>query len=263
VKVRGPLPLLTSFIPLALACSAAEPTDPTSAVDAAGWSPHDAGGEGGEECAAEPCSIEEQCGCPAGDACDLDSTQLATGAAKCRPADPTGTGACEIFADCAIGRTCAGRPGLCREFCSEDADCDGTARCILALTYTDDTGDSEPVPGVTLCTTDCKADQENSCPPGRACRIALRGSESGNYWYTDCRPSQGPGGGGSPCPGGDGDCLPGYDCVITGGDKVCAEVCVLNVAAEPGPRTCNAGGTCVGFNPDALVGEVEYGVCIL
>ena len=239
---------------LAVACTSGEPA--SSAGDAATSSEPD-GGDEGEVCPASPCSIAQQCGCPDGDACDLDPSRLASGATRCRVAVPVGgteEESCTTSEECAVGYTCIGAT-RCRQFCQDDADCDEAERCIHPVQYDDPDGTRHDVPGVQVCTTACKPDGDSGCPIDRVCRL-IRSSSTvvENFWYTDCRPNTpGTAGQGETC-AGDDDCQPGFDCSRT--DLVCRRLCQTS-----GRPTCPGETTCVAHDPPAILGGIEYGTC--
>lgn len=235
------------------------------------------GGDGVDNCAAEPCDLYEQCGCGAGQACDLDGAALATGGTECRGVTAPGQtqSNCSTDEECAAGYSCLGVPGQCRKFCDEDPDC-GVGHCIIQIVYENEAGDLVDVPNGTACTKPCKAESAtgSGCPsnPVMGCRfysIDPNGTpDSGDeYHYTDCNKAAATGGGdAADCSAnGDSDCTAGFGCfVITYTDDTtkneCRQICSFNVSGAEGPRDCNV-GTCHNFGTPALVGDTEYGVC--
>jgi len=219
----------------------------------------DADAGDGEVCPVSPCSIADQCGCPDGDACDLDPARLASGATRCRVAEPVGgteETSCTTSEECAVGYTCVGA-SRCRQFCQDDADCDEDEHCIHPVQYDDPDGTTHDVPGVEVCTTRCKPEGDSGCPSDRVCRLIRRNSTvEENFWYTDCRPpTPGTAGQGESC-AGDDDCQPGFDC--SQADFVCRRVCTL-----PGgePSDCPDETTCQAYAPPAIFSDTEYGTC--
>jgi hypothetical protein len=225
-----------------------------------------------ESCSADPCSLTEQCGCGAEQACDLSPTGYAQGVATCRKADPAGTStaSCVTNEQCAAGYSCVDRQ--CRQMCDDSGDCGGN-RCDEPIPVPGGSGD---VPGVATCSKTCKLEQATGggCPadPDLACRYKVDAAG----FYTDCLAATRTGGGnGVACGEASGygaACRAGYDCWPIAYDDgsqrdECRQVCVIAVGGAPTKGTC-AVGACVGFadpasgNPGLLIGDVEYGVCL-
>ena len=225
-------------------------------------------------CEADPCDLHSQCGCEAGEACDLDPAALASGGTECRPATAgaQSQAGCDTGADCAAGYGCFGDPGQCRKYCDGDSDC-GFGHCLITVTYSDG-GTSTPVPGAEVCSKACKPESPtgSGCPSGLGCFFYYRdpngSSGSGDeFWYTDCRAAATSGGlHDADCEAnGDADCAPGYNCLsISYSDGTtaarCRQTCVWEVAGEPGERRCDGGRTCGELN-DIIIGDTEYGSC--
>ncbi|HWM84705.1 MAG TPA: hypothetical protein VNO33_02680 [Kofleriaceae bacterium] len=230
---------------------------------------------GGGGCEGESCDVYQQCGCSAGQACDLDGADLASGATECREvASPGQTQSnCDAADQCAAGYSCLGDPGQCRKMCDEDGDC-GAGYCVVQVVFENDEGAFEDVPNARACTKQCtpEAGFDSGCPsePDLGCRVftddpdgeAGSGDERD---YTDCTPS-GTGRDTADCSqNGDADCAPGFGCyVITYTDDTqadeCREICVVDVGGVPQSNRCGE-GTCNGFATRSLIGDVEYGLC--
>jgi hypothetical protein len=234
-------------------------------------------GGSGRQCSNVPCDLYDQCGCEAGQACDLDNSSLATGATECRPVTEPGQSQANCSRDdqCAAGYGCFGNPGQCRRFCERDGAC-GLGHCIIQIVYDAGGGDYQPVPDAMVCTKACKPESSagSGCPqsPQMACNFSYRDPngqpDSGDeFWYTDCRPA-GTGGDAADCSaGGDRDCRAGFGCfgITYTDDSVrseCRQICVWEVSGQPGARSC-ATGECRKLAGDGVVvGDTEYGVCL-
>lgn len=231
------------------------------------------GGNNGdaENCDNGGCSVYEQCGCGPNQACDLDGANLQSGATECRAVSSPGQTAsnCDEETQCAAGYSCLGEPGQCRKMCDEDRDC-GVGRCIVQVVFENDAGDLEPVPEANACTKQCEASAaaDSGCPrePALGCRFYSYEDEADEtVHYTDCTPSGAGGDEASCAEGGDDDCLPGFGCyVITYDDDTtqdeCRQICAVSVDGVAQINQC-AVGTCNAFDPGAVVGGTEYGVC--
>jgi hypothetical protein len=219
-------------------------------------------------CPTQPCDLVEQCGCPTGEACDLNGAELATGGTECRGVNAQGQEAstCSNVEDCASGYVCLGsNPGQCRKYCATDTECTGAGSlCLIQITYGTPSMD---VPGAKTCTKDCDpVDTLNptGCPTNMGCHIYVddpdgslgsSGASGDERWLTDCT-SAGGGTDGADCSAnGSRDCAAGYDCVNLGGNSVCKQNCVY-----PG-GTCAVGGCTRYSAPRPVVGGIEYGVC--
>lgn len=256
------------LVTLALGCSSAE-GEQSAEADAGSARPDAAPGNPVPEdppddvCMGTPCSIDDQCGCEGGDACDLDPAQFASGGTECRHATGTGmdTTSCTTSTECAIGYTCNGNPGHCRRFCDDDLDCDDTAHCLHPFQYRGSDGKLHSAPDVELCTKACKADSGSGCPPDRTCRLIRRDSEvEANFWYTDCRPGDAAAEGQGAACSGDDDCQPGYDCSKAA--FTCRKICIFTQDGLPGSAQCPDGTTCRAYSPAATFGATQYGYCL-
>jgi hypothetical protein len=213
-------------------------------------------------CSGEPCSILEQCGCeetPTTPVCDLDLQQLSSGATACRPIRNPGdeTSACTRPDQCAGGFVCAGF--RCQRYCDDDDDCPGAGGlCILPLLSM-----NEPIPGVTLCTTDCDptALVNPTCPPSWACHLYVEGGGA-QRWLTNCDRQPATGGElGATCTSDTG-CNAGLDCFNSGDGN--GSTCHPNCRCPGGDcdaAVCPEGTATSHANPMAFVGPDVYGVC--
>ncbi len=225
-----------------------------------------------DTCAAEPCSLLDQCGCGDTQVCDLDRDQLATGTTECRDVTAPGTerANCEATTECAGGFGCLGVTDFmqCRRYCDGDGDCGDGGHCVIPVTYVDDGGDTQPVPGAVACSKSCspEAAADNGCPsdPQLACRMLYEDPDgtaaSGDeYFLSDC---------GRASSGGDdatctshASCRSGFGCItFAASDKRCKQYCVYNVDGAAGPRVC-ASGSCRQFSDNPMIGTTEYGYC--
>ena len=271
-------PLLLLIPCLAIACAKGSPgagdggasgIDGAPAADAGG-------GADADTCAAEPCSLLDQCGCGATQVCDLDRDQLATGVTTCRDVTAPGTerANCTSSTECAGGFGCFGIEGFqqCRRFCDGEDDCGGGGHCIIEVTYTDDGGAQQPVPGAVTCSKSCAIEgaSDNGCPadPQFGCRLFWEnpnGStdpDGDEYFLSDCGRAPASGGGDDAACTSHASCRPGYGCVTFGAsDRRCKQSCVYNLDGAAGPRVCNGTGTCRAFSDTPMIGTTEYGYC--
>lgn len=230
---------------------------------------------GGGGCSDGSCDVYQQCGCAPGEACDLDVSALDVGATECRPVTAPGQTAanCEANEECAAGYTCLGSPGQCRKMCDEDGDC-GSGRCVVQVIFENDQGELEDVPNAHACTKPCVPDSalDSGCPrdPAMGCRVYTDDPDGSagtgdEYDYTDCTLS-GSGVNGFDCSvNDDADCASGFGCyVITYDDDTeaseCRQICAVKVGGVLQQNQCGT-GTCHGFDPASVIGDVEYGVC--
>lgn len=212
-------------------------------------------------CANAPCDLYDQCGCSGtASVCDLDPAMIATGATACRSDESGGTEGtvCTRNTTCAAGHSCVG--GRCRRYCEDDATCPGDGGlCILEVTVA-----GAPIPGVTMCTTDCVPTQTTNaaCPATWACHVYF--DQPGNRYLTDCAaPPTGAGGiAGATCTRNE-DCRPGLDCInLTPGGMQCRPSC-LCVGGNCAAGSCPSGtGSCRGFVTPVVIGTATYGTCI-
>ena len=269
--------VLFLIVSTAFACAKASPSSGDGGTGGSDGGPTSDGGGGGidaDVCTAEPCSLLEQCGCGATQVCDLDRDDLPGGATRCRDVTAPGTelANCSSSTECAGGFGCLGATGFmqCRRYCDEEADCGEGGHCIIEVTYTDDGGQQQPVPGAVTCSKSCaiEAAADNGCPsdPQFGCRLfyedpdgtAASGDE---YFLSDCNRAPASGGGDDAACTSHSSCAPGYGCITFGAsDKRCKQSCVYNVDGAAGPRVC-AAGTCRQFSDNPMIGTTEYGYC--
>jgi hypothetical protein len=219
------------------------PDAPISTIDA------------GTGCSQVPCDITPQCGCAAGEACDLDPANFGTAGTLCRGAGSGTTGTiCTADENCAAGYGCVGFGGgsSCTEYCNGDGDCAGGGSiCAITLVYGTP---SMPVPGITMCSTDCQPPVPGgNCPAGWGCHMA---QEQGGLMrnFTICS-AAGAGGQQATCTY-NSDCQAGYSCYTDGTSFFCLHNCVY-----PAGTGCPAGTTCNQFATPAIIGGVNYGYC--
>jgi len=217
-------------------------------------------------CATAPCDIYAQCGCEAtpGAVCDLDGTMLAAGATACRQDLLHGdeTLACTRDTSCAARHGCIG--GRCRRYCMTDDDCPGEGGlCAIHPTF-----NSQQIPGVTNCSTDCVPTQATnpSCPPAWACHIFVDDptptvpDNGDDRFMSDCT-APGAGAVGAACTN-NGSCAAGLDCIsLNPGGNQCRPNCLCpggNCAAGACP---GGSGSCRGFTDPVVIGAATYGTC--
>ena len=198
-------------------------------------------------CTKSPCSLVPQCGCAAIEACDLDRTNLAAGATKCRAVTAEGFefAQCTGMTTCAAGFVCVDRGGTqrCNKWCTHENQCNGGA-CVSVL-YGEPIG---TVPGAWTCALDCDPISNLGCPQDWACRIYSRPTGL----FTDCTlPGAGPAG--SDCTL-DTDCAMGTYCSPV--SSKCLEFCRLT----PPASACSV-GACTSYVSPVVVDNVEYGFC--
>ncbi len=201
------------------------------------------------------CTLSPNAGCGSGSVCDIDMNALMTGGTTCRP---SGTGK-ETQADCvrdecAGGYTCytASKQTVasCVAFCSVDSNCTAPGGfCVLELTYENASDQSEPVPGVKLCSQNCDPISATGCPMSWGCEIDLDAT-SGHY-FTACTPvglRTDP----MSCTA-DSDCAVGLACVGATNQMMCKPRCIWH-----SPTACT---TCTQLTTHPTIGGVEYGIC--
>lgn len=225
-----------------------------------------------DTCSAEPCSLLDQCGCGITQVCDLDRDGLASGTTECRDVTAPGTerANCEATTECAGGFGCLGVNNFmqCRRYCDGDDDCGDGGHCVIPVTYVDDGGATQPVPGAAVCSKSCtlEAATDNGCPsdPQLACRLLYEDPDgtaaSGDeYFLSDCGRAGG-GGDDATCTS-HASCRSGFGCItFAASDKRCKQTCVYNVDGAAGPRVC-ASGSCRQFSDNPMIGTTEYGYC--
>jgi hypothetical protein len=233
----------------------------------------DGSGGGGDPVDAAPpdafvqgeCTLVPQTGCQAGQACDLDDTELATAGTLCRNAGiGSDTSTCTTNTQCAAGYTCLGgspTTSQCYEFCAGDSDClllQG-GLCVIQIVYGDPPMD---VPGVKVCSKACDPLVSSGCPTAFGCHVYQEESP-GTRFFTHCLPSGG-GGQEATC-AADEDCQVNYSCVNTGlatNPIRCLKNCIVDPGGGVGTGCSGLAGTaCVGFTNAPTINGNEYGVC--
>lgn len=213
-------------------------------------------------CPSAPCDLYLQCGCEAAadQVCDLDPAMLATGATACRLDALHGeeSQTCSRQTTCAAGHGCIG--GRCLRYCQDDDDCPGPGGlCVIQPIVND-----RPIPGVTVCTTDCAptAVVNAACPADWACHVFLDRSTGADRYLSDCTPAPASGGAvGAACTDQTG-CSAGLDCVtLSATDRQCRPNCACP-GGDCGAGTCPAAtGSCHGFMMPVVIGSTTYGTC--
>jgi hypothetical protein len=268
--------LLLSMCVLA-ACAKASPAVGDGGADGVDGA---AGGDGGgaevdaATCAASPCSLLDQCGCGDNQVCDLDRDDLPSGATDCRDVTAPGTehANCETSTECAGGFGCLGTTDFmqCRLYCDDETDCGDGGHCLIDVTYTDDGGAQQPVPGAVACTKSCalEAASDNGCPsdPQFGCRMLYENPndsadpDGDEYFLSDCGRAPASGGGDDAACTAHQSCQSGFGCLTFTDGKRCKQYCVWTVDGADGPRVC-AAGTCRRFSDTPTIGTTEYGYC--
>jgi hypothetical protein len=215
--------------------------------------PADADADGGTgECDSRghPCRLPRtQCGCRSGERCTIEAgLWICDEPGTLREGEPCGD---EGLDDCSTGNVCttgeAGR--VCRAWCHEDDDCAGDgAVCAIGFTV-----GGEPVDDARVCSLSCNPRARSGCPEGSACFIGVR--EDADGYFSDCTASVGDGFQGASCdPDAGPYCAAGFACV----ESECRAWC-----EDPSGRGagCSNYEACTGFDPPAIVGDVEWGVC--
>ena len=189
------------------------------------------------------CDIFPQCGCAAGQNCNVSTV---AGATKCYTAGTVGTHEkCTGNGQCDKGLQCVAN--VCVPFCKSDADCPmADARCRTA--QYDNAGTPTDIPGYDICLAQC--DPMN---PAATC-----GANTTCFFpYTDdttqcalAGTSKSTGG----CASDTFACAPGYICVNSGD---CLKWCRVGFASD----CTGTGGSCTPFTTPPMRSGIEYGVC--
>ncbi|MSP17738.1 MAG: hypothetical protein EXR73_14230 [Myxococcales bacterium] len=201
-----------------------------------------------------PCELISQCGCGAGEACDLDGSQLPTGGTMCRPVTTPGTetSTCASGTDCARQYVCLGlTDAQCMRYCASDSDCGGLGLCVIQI----ESG-GVPVPGARVCSHTCQPHVAGgNCPPGWGC--SLYQEEAGMMRPFAACHAAGAGGHRATCTTAS-DCQAAFECYTDGSTFFCLHNC--NVTTGVGCATV-PGTTCMGFATPVVFGGSEYGYC--
>lgn len=229
------------------------PPDDAPATDAAPDATLDTGatdsaGETGSGCgtpaAGGACTVLPQCGCMAGDACDVPGTD---GKTVCVAAGSKGLHErCKSLGECQKGLTCNFE--LCVPFCNAAGDCSGADRCDPVQYDGGDAGVMD-IPGLKTCQTPCDPmSPSTTCGPTASC------------WFLDSAKgiTSCVGAGASTiagsCKSDSFNCAPGYVCIGAGD---CRKWCRIGHPAD-----CASGKTCNAFSDHPTVSGYEYGYCL-
>jgi hypothetical protein len=256
-----PIALTLALTALTLACATAETaatvdeatTTPPDAAPAAleagvrAEPPETGDASDGSTCEA-PCGLAPQCGCAAGQTCDVDIS----GARACVTGGALKVGvACLSTRECVAGLVCA--DGVCRQPCATPgATCTGE-RAGACKTYAVAPADGG-APGVTYtaCAVTCAYDKEDACgfaPNDLLAAACVYQPSTGDVECATVSRAQVQSG---VCEA-DAQCGAGRVCVERPGFKTCRRLC------KPGdPAAC---GGCAAFAPPRVVAGVAYGYC--
>ncbi|MCA9589171.1 MAG: hypothetical protein KC657_27865 [Myxococcales bacterium] len=201
----------------------------------------------GSTCEA-PCGLAPQCGCAAGQTCDVD----VSGARACVTGGSLKVGvACLSTRECVAGLVCA--DGVCRQPCATvGATCTGD-RAGTCKTYAVAPTDGG-APGVTYtaCSVTCAYDKEDACgfePNALLAAACVYQPSTGDVECAKVSRAQVQSG---LCEA-DAQCGAGRVCVERPDFKTCRRLC------KPGdPAAC---GGCTAFAPPRVVAGVAYGYC--
>jgi hypothetical protein len=150
---------------------------------------------------------------------------------------------------CKAGSLCltVGTLSTCREFCATDMDCAGFGGvCIMTIEGYD--GPDDP----KFCSDNCDPPGGAGCPPTGMCSLGF--VDTSMTFFTVCS-SAGTATQGEVCTGMLGDCAPGYGC-FNAPTPTCLRYCNMASPNCPTATACNP------LNPPAIIGSVEYGVCL-
>jgi len=166
------------------------------------------------------CNPLTPCGCLPGQACDVATVD---GTTACYNSSHLPlSGACEGLGVCEPGATCIGSG--CKRFCSQTGDCLSGASCVAVL------GNTDPIPGMKVCTDHCQPWNQYSCTGGLMC---LHYPGYGDFLCV-------PGGTSTGSCTDASQCAPGRVCIDTGSGKgECLKWC-RNAADCVGGTKCQA-----------------------
>ncbi len=211
----------------------------------------------GSTCPTTPCDLHAQCGCGAGQACDIDFSDL--DGTACRGVATAGdeNDTCTAINQCAVGHVCLGdgTNSSCAEYCDADADCNAPrGQCVIQL----NNASSQPIPGAVVCSSNCNpATTANPlCPTGWTCDLFSATFGGTDHDIVDCRVT-GARQLDQTC-SATMACAAGLTCTNTGTSSICLKVCTRPAGTE---CATVSGSTCTSFNPTFVVGGSEYGVC--
>jgi hypothetical protein len=188
------------------------------------------------------CSLVPQCGCGAGQKCEVP---LTNGVTACMAAGTVAANKpCTAMTDCAAGLTCFA--GLCQPLCNTTADCPTTTPASICgpVQYVP-TGSTTAVdiPGMNVCEMQCNPKSPGKCGSGNGCWFVTPTT-------TSCR-SAGTGTTYGDCASDPLACAPGYVCVSPGD---CLKACTSSA-------DCALFDTCYWLSSHPTLGTKEYGVC--
>jgi hypothetical protein len=164
------------------------------------------------------CGLFPQCGCAAGQMCNV---QDGTGKALCEVAGTTppfgtctGTGA----GTCAAGTTCVN--GVCSPYCGTNTDCPNGV-CVQV-----GTGPTTPIPGVKVCTLNCDPLHPNTAAGSYgACGTGASCVPRSDHNTVCASPTKASGTQDASC-SKTSDCAPGFTCESVGwGGTYCSAYC--------------------------------------
>ena len=194
-------------------------------------------------CSESPCRlVSPQCGCAAGQSCDVRSSVQACFAAG------TGTEGQPCANDtnpCAPGLTCTGSPGYCVYYCRTDSDCPSGGGSICGLKRVNDDG----ITLAKMCGIDCDPVHNTGCRSDTTCEIAsvregTREAVTRCIGFTEafplpiCLP---------------GSCPSGQFCFDV---STCKKYCRIGMRSDcPSPQVC----TTLAARPQ--IDGTEYGYC--
>ncbi len=211
----------------------------------------------GTNCSDPICDLWPQCGCQTGQKCSIDSADNHA----CMTAGSTPQSQpCAADGDCAAGTMCVGSSATdlrCHQFCVGDNDCPGTGGggvCVISLVDSA----QQPIPGATMCTTDCNPAVLNptSCPTGWACHLQYVDDNADtipDFFLTDCANDAGTAGEGGFCDNVSAFCAPGHWCYTDFNE--CIRTCRVGMSDCSGVQICQT------YTDAAIVGTTEYGYC--
>ncbi len=207
------------------------------------------------------CGIFPQCGCPAGQNCNVENT--GTGQALCAPPGATPNwNNCTGNGDnqCPVGSSCV--DGVCSPFCSANADCPGANReCVQVVD-----GNNNNIPGFKVCTLYCDPSSPQTATGG----YAACGPNTHCFPATDHDPfCLGPaaasgGAQGANCADATGlnpdqsKCAAPFACVSSSpiGPFTCYHYCHVGATGQ-----CSGMGSCNSFGTKLYSGAQEIGYC--
>jgi hypothetical protein len=194
------------------------------------------------------CGTDPQCGCPAGEKCDISSDT-----AICITAGTGTVGTlCTSDTVCAAGLTCV--QGVCRPFCTAaqvGTQCTWNGEALgTCIQINDSTGVA--VPQDAVCLLACSP-VPNNCPAGESCEIIT--ATATDTSFSDCEAAGSTAIGGT-CSLTELNCVAGAECVAFQTGDFCAQLCRSGVAGD-----CASGATCEVGTPATTVDGVAYGAC--